>query len=68
MCNRARNRGEPETLIERFGCGWFADKPMDNRFNAVELAPRSRAYVVRREAGATGLDVMSWDLLGKGAA
>jgi putative SOS response-associated peptidase YedK len=68
MCNRARNLGEPETLIERFGGGWLTDKPMDNRFNPVELVPRGRAYVIRREAGANGLDVMSWDLLGNGAA
>jgi hypothetical protein len=68
MCNRARNLGEPETLIERFGGGWLTDKPMDNRFNPVELVPRGRAYVIRRDGKANGLDVMSWDLLGQGAA
>jgi putative SOS response-associated peptidase YedK len=68
MCNRARNLGDPETLIERFGGGWLTDKPADNRFNPAELVPRGRAYVIRREAGAKGLDVMSWDLLGNGAA
>jgi hypothetical protein len=68
MCNRARNLGEPETLIERFGGGWLTDKPMDNRFNPVELVPRGRAYVIRRDGKANGLDVMSWDLLGNGAA
>lgn len=67
MCNRARNRGEPETLFERFGGGWLSDQPRDNRFNPVELYPRARAYVVREEGGRRGLDVMSWDVLG-GAA
>jgi putative SOS response-associated peptidase YedK len=68
MCNRARNRAEPETLFATFGGGWLSDKPMDNRFNPVELVPRGRAYVVRRESGAIGVDVMSWDLLGGSAA
>jgi putative SOS response-associated peptidase YedK len=68
MCNRARFSGEPETLIEGFGADWLAPKPMDNRFNPVELVPRSRAYVIRRQDGANKLDVMSWDLLGKGAS
>ena len=64
MCNRARNRGEPETLFERFGGGWLVDKPMDNRFNPVELRPKGRAYVIRKEGGTRGLDIMSWDVLG----
>jgi putative SOS response-associated peptidase YedK len=70
MCNRARNRGEPETLIAHFGAsaGWLNPKPMDNRFNPIELTPQSRAYVVREEDGRRGLDVMSWDVLGGAAA
>ena len=67
MCNRARMLGEPETLIERFGAGWITDKPRDNRFDPVELRPKGRAYVIRQQNGARGLDVMSWDVLG-GAA
>lgn len=67
MCNRARNRGEPETLLAMFDALWATEKPRDNRFNPVELVPRSRAYVVREEAGQRLLDVMSWDVLG-GAA
>ncbi len=59
--------GEPETLIERFGAGWITDKPRDNRFDPVELRPKSRAYVIRQQNGAPGLDVMSWGVLG-GAA
>ena len=43
---------------------WASEQPRDNRFNPVELAPRSRAYVVREEAGQRLLDVMSWDVLG----
>ncbi len=62
MCNRARNRGEPETLFTRFGGGWLTPKPMDNRFNPVELYPKSRAYVVREVGGERGLDVMHWDV------
>lgn len=68
MCNRTRDLGEPETLSEKFGAGWLTDKPMDNRFNPVELVPRGGAYVIRRENGANSLDVMSWGLLGRGAA
>ena len=68
MCNRARFSGEPETIIERFGAEWLLEKPMDNRFNPVELVPRGRSYVIRRDGKANGLDVMSWDLLGNGAA
>lgn len=48
MCNRARNRAEPETLFERFGGGWLTEKPRDSRFNPTELYPKTRAYVVRR--------------------
>ena len=67
MCNRARMLGEPETLIEQFGAGWITEKPRDNRFDPFELRPKSRAYVIRQQDGARGLDVMSWDVLG-GAA
>jgi putative SOS response-associated peptidase YedK len=64
MCNRARNRGEPETLFERFGANWATPRPMDNRFNPVELTPRSRAYVVRQNDRGRGIDIMFWDVLG----
>ncbi|MBB4155296.1 putative SOS response-associated peptidase YedK [Sphingomonas jinjuensis] len=67
MCNRARFAGEPETLHERFGAGWLTDKPRDNRFDPKELRPKSRAYVVREQGGARGIDVMGWDVLGGGA-
>ena len=63
MCNRARFDGEPETITERFGAEWLADKPMDNRFDPKELRPFGRAYVVRNEGGHRGLDVMEWDVL-----
>ena len=43
MCNRARYHGEPDTLVERFGAKWLADRPMDNRFNPQELVPFGRA-------------------------
>ena len=64
MCNRARNSGDPETLLPMFRALWASERPRDNRFNPVELAPRSRAYVIREEAGQRLLDVMSWDALG----
>lgn len=74
MCNRARNKAEPETLAERFRVSWWAPRPMDNRFNPVELVPyrgkggpEGRCWVLRREGAAIGLDVMRWDLLGGGA-
>ncbi len=67
MCNRARMDGDPETIFTRFGGDWFSPKPMDNRFNPVELYPKSRAYVVREQDGRRGVDTMMWDVLG-GAA
>ena len=68
MCNRARLIREPETLRATFSTLWGVDRPMDNRFNPHELTPRSRAYVVREDERGRGLDVMSWDVLGGGAA
>lgn len=64
MCNRARNRHEPHTIHERFGARWLADRPMDNRFNPVELVPRGRAWVVRENDRGRGVDVMAWDVAG----
>jgi putative SOS response-associated peptidase YedK len=63
MCNRARNRDEPETIIERYKAYWQADRPMDNRFDPRELAPTARAWILREEGGRLGLDVMAWDVL-----
>ncbi|WP_010218972.1 SOS response-associated peptidase family protein [Sphingomonas sp. PAMC 26621] len=68
MCNRARNSHEPETLHAHFGTIFTPDRPMDNRFNPSELMPRSRAYVIRETDRGRCLDVMSWDVLGGGAA
>ena len=59
--------GDPETLFTRFNGDWLTPKPMDNRFNSVELYPKSRAYVVREQDGVRGIDTMAWDVLG-GAA
>ena len=67
MCNRARNRAEPEAE-SWFGDGWLTERPRDNRFDPVELRPKSRAYVVREEGSRRGLDVMTWDVLGGQAA
>lgn len=64
MCNRARLSYEPETLRTHFDAAWLAERPMDNRFNPRELAPRSRAYVIRRTERGTGIDLMAWDVLG----
>ncbi|WBO23911.1 SOS response-associated peptidase family protein [Sphingomonas abietis] len=64
MCNRARMLGEPETIRERFGAKWLADRPMDNRFHPQELVPFGRAYVVREDDRGRGVDVMAWDVLG----
>ena len=64
MCNRARCLGEPDTLVERFGAKWPADRPMDNRFNPQELVPFGRAWVIRQNDQGRGVDVMSWDVLG----
>jgi len=68
MCNRARQSYEPQTLRTNFATLWGIERPMDNRFNPAELMPRSRAYVVREDERGRGLDIMSWDVLGGGAA
>ena len=67
MCNRARNRAEPEAETW-FGDGFLTERPQDNRFNPVELVPRARAWIVREDGGRRGVDVMSWDVLGGQAA
>lgn len=64
MCNRARYLGEPETLVERFGVKWLADRPMDNRFDPQELVPFGRAWVIRHNDRGRGVHVMHWDVLG----
>lgn len=64
MCNRARMLGEPETIVERFGAKWLADRPMDNRFHPQELVPFGRSWVVRENDRGRGVDVMAWDVLG----
>lgn len=63
MCNRARNRDEPETLFQRFGANWAQDVVRPNA-DPVELYPKSKAYVVRTESERRVLDVMAWDVLG----
>ena len=68
MCNRARLKSEPETLFAHFRLDWAVERPMDNRFNPAELAPRGRAYVIRRNDRGLGLDVMGWDVLGGSAS
>ena len=67
MCNRARMRGEPETL---FGSAakLFTERPRDNRFDPSELRPKGRSYVIREQAGERAWDVMTWDVLGGKAA
>ena len=54
MCNRARFRGEPETLIERFGASWAADVARPNR-DPQELYPDRKAYVIREEREKPGV-------------
>lgn len=68
MCNRARQSYEPDTLRIDFRAIWGVARPMDNRFNPAELTPRSRADVVPEDERGRGLDIMSWDVLGGGAA
>lgn len=67
MCNRARMRGEPETLFGSVA-EMFTERPRDNRFDPVELRPKGRAYVIREEGGKRAWDVMTWDVLGGKAA
>jgi len=66
MCNRARFRGEPETLIERFGASWADDVARPNS-DPQELYPNRKAYVIREEREKPVVDLMNWDVLG-GAA
>ncbi|MFK4874922.1 SOS response-associated peptidase family protein [Novosphingobium sp. ZW T3_23] len=63
MCNRARFKGEPETLWGSIA-ELFDERPRDNRFDPQELRPKGRAYVVREQDGVRGWDVMTWDVLG----
>lgn len=63
MCNRARFRGEPETLFERFGATWAPAVVRPNR-DPQELFPDRKAYVIRQETGSAVVDVMNWDVLG----
>lgn len=67
MCNRARNRGEPETLFAQFNASWAQDVVRPNA-DPVELYPKSKAYIVREERDRRVLDVMAWDVLGGQAA
>lgn len=68
ICNRARDKAEPETLRQQFHVKWWNERPIDSRFNPAELYPKNRAYAVRNRSGERGLDFMSWDVLGGGAA
>ncbi|MFS0770852.1 SOS response-associated peptidase family protein [Sphingomonas sp. 1P08PE] len=63
MCNRARYKGEPETLFSSTG-KLFDERPRENTFNPQELRPKRRNYVIREQDGIRGWDVMSWDVLG----
>ena len=63
MCNRARFRGEPETLIERFGASWADDVARPNS-DPQELFPNRKAYVIREEHEKPVVDLMNWDVLG----
>lgn len=67
MCNRARMKGEIETIWGSIA-ELFSERPCDNRFDPQELRPKGRAYVIREEGGVRGWDVMSWDVLGGKAA
>jgi putative SOS response-associated peptidase YedK len=58
---------EPET-IWLSAAKIFTERPRDNRFDPRELRPKSRNYVIREEAGERAWDVMTWDVLGGGAA
>lgn len=67
MCNRARMKGEIETIWGSVA-KLFSEAPRDNRFDPQELRPRGRAYVMREKGNMFGRDVMSWDVLGGKAA
>ncbi|UUL84050.1 SOS response-associated peptidase family protein [Sphingomonas qomolangmaensis] len=63
MCNRARYAGEPDTIFAAAN-KLFGERPRDNRFDAKELRPKGRAYVIREHDGERAWDVMLWDVLG----
>ncbi|MEE4450577.1 SOS response-associated peptidase family protein [Novosphingobium resinovorum] len=67
MCNRARMKGEIETIWGSVA-ELFSEAPRDNRFDPQELRPRGRAYVMRQQDNLFGWYVMSWDVLGGKAA
>jgi len=66
MCNRARFRGEPETLFARFDASWAPDIARPNK-DPQELLPKRNAYVIREERDRRLVDLMGWDVLGGGA-
>lgn len=66
MCNRARMQREPDTLWGS-AAKLFGERPRDNRFNPVELRPKSRNYIIREQDGERAWDIMTWDVLGGGA-
>ncbi|PNU05363.1 SOS response-associated peptidase family protein [Novosphingobium guangzhouense] len=63
MCNRARMKGEIETIWGSVA-ELFSERPRDNRFDPHELRPKGRAYVIREQDGVRAWDVMNWDVLG----
>jgi putative SOS response-associated peptidase YedK len=67
MCNRARLKGEIETIWGSIA-ELFSERPRDNRFDPQELRPKSRSYVIREQGGVRDWDVMTWDVLGGKAA
>ncbi|WP_404478950.1 SOS response-associated peptidase family protein [Novosphingobium sp. BL-52-GroH] len=63
MCNRARMKGEIETIWGSIA-ELFSERPRDNLFDPMELRPKGRAYVIREQDGVRAWDVMNWDVLG----
>lgn len=63
MCNRARMKGEIETIWGSVA-ELFSERPRDNRFDPQELRPKGRAYVIREQDGVRAWDIMNWDVLG----
>lgn len=63
MCNRARMKGEIETIWGSIA-ELFSERPRDNRFDPQELRPKGRAYVIREQDGVRAWDIMKWDVLG----
>jgi len=67
MCNRARVTWEIDRVREEFGAKWIPNRSLE-RDDATEMVPTRQSWVMRQDDRGRSLDIMTWDVLGGGAA